>query len=406
MEKKPFSNPELVEYLKGLKINPQTSSEGFAQAANAPLDGMIQKFSIHPESEDGKMLAKVRRDLYAAAYSGGEYRYPRGVGAHTSDDDEALVSAMAEVQAFQNITIDNLVRPKLTALSTGLFEQRTLAENEVPKFENKTGHAVLVHAVSQDGRARKGNIIKSNGHQTFDIDLLTTEDVGYKLRDILKGSVEEEMRALVDLSDDLAQKMEAILWGQLNSTDIFKAFNFDNAKAHLRTMNFHPTHAAAIISNIPSTNLIEMTSAGGPTKAVVVALVQHFRKFGSLPVGKPNAIFYPSGYDLKCLEEIATTTASGPYSDQIVQQGTVGNVAGDNLAFKPIVTMSKSLKRVICGTSQPVGMLFRKPSEDRVFSDRDERNNRGSMFSQQAYKLIFPEQWRARVAAVKVEADA
>jgi hypothetical protein len=379
--------------------------EAYAESANEGLQRIIDRCEVNAESEEGKVMADVRKGLYKAASNGAHFQYPRGVQSMAGVEAE-YVDAQAEVQAYYKETIDNLVRPRLVVLSTGLIEERTLADNEMPQFTNVTGHATKVYSITTDGKARTGNIVKAKTVENFDeMDLLTTEDVSYNLMDLIRGSVEQEMTALVDLSNDLLQQQEAMLWAAVNNTTVFAAFNFSTGKPELRTMNIVGPNAASVIANIPTTNLIALTAAGGPSDAVVKAFVNHFSKFGGVLGGaKVKTLIYPSGYGLTTMDSVAVTTASGPLNEQVVKSGYVFDVGGTTVNYLPAETMSKALKRIIGTTGKPVGILFRKPGFDQIFEEKKPRHNKGYMAAQRAVKLVMPAQWRVNAVAATVEA--
>ncbi len=176
-------------------------------------------------------------------------------------------SAITALQELRMETVDLYVRA--TSMFTSLmYEIVTLKKTEQPSVEHSFRNPVAVKYTGQDGGTTTVKAVKARKITYFNMRELSSESVGYQMRDIQSGvDVPEASRATVDVAWDISNKIDMIgfnlaqggtINGEAWGTTFYGPFTSTGTKLN-RTYVAHPRIQAA---NLPTTNLIPAFRSG------------------------------------------------------------------------------------------------------------------------------------------------
>ena len=152
---------------------------------------------------------------------------------------------MTELNALRSTTIDLYVR----AMSnfTAFFRTVPLQPNEQACYIHTFRNPVNVRYMGQDGGPRTAKAVKAQRQLFIDMRELTTDEVGYQIRDINLGTdVASAAQATVDIGWDMANKVD------LEAYTLMTAGQIDYGARHLRPVQPH-RRAAGPAPGFPTT---------------------------------------------------------------------------------------------------------------------------------------------------------
>lgn len=317
----------------------------------------------------------------------------------TGKDPEAT----AEVIQLRTIKLKNLLFARSNVLQ--FFDTVTLLPNEIPEFENTTVARMIVSYIGQDGQAKKTQANKARARVQIEMNLLSTEEYEYPLKDMYKGAVADEAKALVDMTWEMDRKLEALAWPYLFGQ--IGAFTL-TGPSQLRT---YFLHSGVNVKNIPTTNLLiargTMTTSSPFRKECFDAILEYAAAWGDAwPDGmlSPVAVYVPSSEAMGFLSQVTMTTQSNVLSDQVMSLGSVFEYGGRKWTIIPDATLDPDLGLAYVRMNKPAGTLFTKPFMDDIFEDDSiamRKQNKGSISMTKAIGWGLPNTARINVAAVR-----
>lgn len=401
-----MSKFDYPQFLRDLRANNTYREQTAVDCAesNQWLDAAIAQSKMDPGAEETKKGLETYDRLRAAALDGSRFTYPaeaesfRGIAGETVD-------AMAEVSRIYIDRVNNFAVAMGWAMD--FFEEVNLGPTDQPYYQNETSMAVRVALIGTDGGVRNRYVVKEQSQQQVLLYMLSSEKVKWRLFDLLRGPVAEENKKLVDIARDVMLNLDGRLATALATAA--GSFNFTTGSGEKKTLNLHPTIDSA---NLPTTNIISLTSAGGVNKSVLDAVFKHFAKFGNIFSDGdlyPVAFYYPSKYALSMIGDVTLTTAGTPQAaqnadlaGQVLSRGYIEQILGRTVAYRPLANLSG--KYVYVRTNKPVGKLYRKKSADKMVMKEDEESNEGSAQAKIAWGAVIPEPSRIHMVRVQVEA--
>lgn len=282
-------------------------------------------------------------------------------------DGDAL--AKAEVTSIRVTRTNNFIRAKSNVMS--FFETETLGPAEIPYIENHSMGEITVSYIGQDGQARLTQGVKYQQQTQIELTIVSSGDFEYTLKDMFRGTVADENKALVDIAWDIDRKIEKLTWPFLQAQ--IGAFNLSGAKAGQTWV----AHSAINVNNLPTSNLL-VIPGNTPTspfrKECFDAILAYCASFGdSLPDGQgqinPVAIYIPSSESMGWLPQVTLTTFGNFVTEQIFQTGYLFDYGGRKWVIIPDVTLDPNLGLAYVRTTVPVGIFFEKPFMDDVIED-------------------------------------
>ena len=171
--------------------------------------------------------------------------------------------AVTELNALRSTTIDLYVRAMSNFIN--FFRPVTLQPNQQVCYINTFRNPVSVRYLGQDGGVKTVKAVKSQRPIFVDMRELTTDEVGYQVRDINLGpDIAASAQATVDIAWDMANKVdyEAFLMmtsGQsITGQGIFGPFNLTGSPL---SRTWIPNDRI-IAANLPTTNILTCSDNG------------------------------------------------------------------------------------------------------------------------------------------------
>lgn len=304
--------------------------------------------------------------------------------------------AMQQLQALRTERIDLLVRAT-SSFASMMYETQTLADDEQACIEHTYKNLVNVRYVGQDGGARTVKAVQAFKRQYIDMRELTSDEVGYQIRDINTGNtIPQQAQATVDIGMDLANKVDfeayaLLVGGTINGKNygdgVFGNFKWTGPKLS-RTAILHPRINA---SNLPAKNdytnddldpFEEAGQTGDQLQqfrlAVIRLAIAHCAKFGNIFDGRPirptGAIFIPSSEATALASEIKPTgSTSNTVADGIMADFLQFDYLNIRWTLIPDVTLPKG--RCYFVLNRPVGRILTKPQMDTEWVETNKRKN-------------------------------
>lgn len=406
----------LLEKLKGVRAEANLMVGANGESARTALDHMIEAAKKDPNDEKIIERSKMHDGLRRAAAQGQTFTYPANCELMDGSVRNAgdVVDARAEVSRIQVISINNFIAPKSAWL--GFFQIENFADNVVPYWNNTTQYEMNFALVGQDGGvlSRAGQIVKSQSQ----IQLpgpweLASPVVKYKLRDLQRGSVADEMLGLIDLARDQALNLDQRLATIAKSTSTtLKAFNWTTGAPEKRTAMLHSSIDSA---NLPSTNIIANATWGGRAayvdkidKDLLDQAIIHGAKLSEVYDMdiRPVEFLYPSSSVFSLITAITQTTQDqhSTFAGQIAAKGFISEAYGYKMAYRPLSTLGATTKYAYVRYNRPIGIVGFKPGMDQTFSKRDEQKNVGEISTMKVWTAAVAEQWRTGIARIQFKA--
>lgn len=308
------------------------------------------------------------------------------------------IGATAEVTKIRLTRIQNYYVAKSNWLM--FFEVQTLADNEIPYFQNESRGETRAAVSSQDGKPRKSDILKYQDQVQVRLFMLASELYEYMKWDMYRGNVADEIKALIDIAGDLEekvnQKAKPFVTGAIGN------FVTTGAKQS-RTFTLH---SAIDTGNIPTTNDLDLDGDGRFSKAVMDGIIAYCASWANLfgaPL-RPSSILIPSKDTTGWLADVTLTSQSNPMTDQIWGGGKIENYAGYSFPLIPDLTLSPTEGYAYVSLGRPVGIMYHKPGGDLMY-EQDSKDgplgNTGEMGARKCIGFAQPEQWSPFVLRVK-----
>lgn len=328
-----------------------------------------------------------------------------GEDARTQAYGELLAGARAgdramsaEVSTIRSIRVDNFLRAKNNALA--FLDLVVLGPAEVPYITNTSRMEIDVAYSGQDGRVRKTQGIKYQEDAQCSLFLLSSAEFEYPLKDMLRGSVADETKTLVDIAYDLDRKIDTKLWPLI--TGRCAAFTLSGSRA-ART---YVAHSAINANNLPTTNVLagpSLTTSTHFNKDCLDVVADYVAAFAdTLPGGAlmPVAVFIPSKHSMGWLRSITMTSQPNTLVEQVINTGVPLHYAGRDWLFIPDATLDPNAGLAYVQMNAPVGTFFNKPFMDAMESKEDVTANKGSMKMAKAIGYGFPSTQAVNICSV------
>lgn len=383
------------DYLKHLQVLRQRAKllcPAMAETVGSDLEQMIVNLTGDPSATAEERKTQVSENKAAMEDL---------IGRHRSGD----AAASAELTKLREIRVQNLLFARSNVMQ--FFDMVTLEPNEVAEFVNDTLIRLNVSYIGQDGGFKRATAQRHRERVQIPMFLLSTEDYEYPLKDMYKGAVADEAKALVNLSWEMDRKVEGLTWPYLKSQ--IGAFTLTGPSS-LRTWFLNN---GVDITNIPTTNLLlpkdsgTMTNTSPFRKECLDAILRYAASWGDAwPDGMvaPVAIYVPSSEAMGFLEQVTLTTQSNPLSDQVMMTGFVFDYGGVKWNIIPDSTLSPAEGLAYVRMNKPAGTFFTKPFMDEILEDLSiklRKQNKGTIAMVKAVGWGVPNTAKVNVAAVQ-----
>ena len=321
------------------------------------------------------------------------------------------VEAVTELNALRSTTIDLYVRAMSNFIS--FFRPVNLQPNEQACFINTFRNPVAVRYMGQDGGVLTNKAVKAQRPMFIDMRELTTNAVGYQIRDINLGpDISASAQATVDIGWDMSNRVDfeafTIMTAgrSLAKQGIYGPFNLTGAPLD-RTWIPNDRILAA---NLPTTNDLTLTdtgtSAGQSNKfrlAVIRAIVKYCERWGNIwgtPI-RPTGLVMVSSLDVTDLaEEITPTSLIFPnaLAEGLLQSYTQFDYQNIRWTLVPDVTLPSGVCYPVL--NRPVGEVYYKPAFDEEFVETNRKKNWEERSQQKVIQFAVPEPWRVNALRV------
>jgi hypothetical protein len=267
--------------------------------------------------------------------------------------------------------------------------------------------------MGQDGGVKQVKAVRAQRPIYIDMRELTTDAVGYQIRDINLGpDVAAAAQATVDIAWDMANKVDfeaytMMTGGQSNTgQSIFGPFNLTGANL---SRTWIP-NSRILPDNLPQTNDLVLSDNGtgaGQSNLfrlnVIRAIMKYCEQWGNIwgtPIRPMGMILVPSIDVTDLATEITPTSLLFPnaVAEGLLQNYTQFDYMGIRWTLVPDVTLPSGQCYPVL--NRPVGEVFYKPSFDEEFVDTDRRKNWETRSAQKVIQFTIPEPWRVNALRV------
>lgn len=288
------------------------------------------------------------------------------------------------------------------------YETITLAEDETAWLRNYVPQQIDVKVANADGtltvRTARPNLEDNNPVGMF---FLLSDIFVTKLFDPNKGDVSAAALGTIDISLDLAEKLDELLQlpflvGTPNSVYTAAFVNDGTPAAHY--------HASSRIktANFPAGNIIALASNGAgtlPRFDVIRAVDEYFSRFGTNfdPAGDmvPVEIRVASGVAPAFGNEFTPTSVANPLTESLFKNRSIIPYNGRNYIIVPDATLDPADKYAYVRSNLPAGLFFEKPAGAMVHREEKAIENEVETFERMLIGQALPVTSGPRVLAVK-----
>ena len=323
-------------------------------------------------------------------------------------------------------TVNNFIRANGLFLGN-FFTEIPLGDADRPVIQNETKNQISVGYISQDGRPRAIKTVNPQTETFVDLRLVSSEVVGYFLRDIYNGNVANAAQRTFDIGFDLTFKIDrlakALLTASLSNGGVYGAFV---TTGNRQDRTYFP-HDGIDTSNLPTTNDIVLDSsnyatwdalkynAAGAESAttanrfrldVMRAVMNYCSRWGNVlngPLTPTGLIIVPSGDCTGLGAEVNIT--SNTFND--VAQGLLHNFLSVNfLGVQWTILPDATLPAGVCYPilNRPVGNFYTKSSWDDENVDTNKAKNWEERFQTKLVGFATPSPWRPHAVRVTYKA--
>lgn len=308
--------------------------------------------------------------------------------------------AKRALNALRIETVSNFVMG--TADFLPFFKVVSLGEADVPAIQNETRQEIKVSYVAQDGEPRSTKVVKPQTETLIDLYEITTDKVGYRLRDIYRGRVAEAAQRTFDLGYEMAMELDAILYALLVSN--IGAFTVTGAKVS-RTYNASRRIRSGVL---PTTNALAIPSVTGSTKfgfTTLKVIIDYAARFArAFPDGDlipTGDIIVPADQIEGIIDGITPTSAAQNQVAQDLQDRGYYEVPylGKTWRFKP----NNIIPTGYCWPvfNKPVGTLYLKASMDTAPVETDIHRNWEERWQSMVFGAAIPSPNKVNLARVE-----
>lgn len=319
--------------------------------------------------------------------------------AHGGDRD-----AKMELQELRIHTTTNNLLPILNFAR--FFEVITLADNESPAIQNTTREHFSVTTVGQDGKTTRSRVNPTTNEFLINLEIITTPEVEYPIRDLYRGNIAESYRKTIDLDYDLECQFDGIL--QTLVLTAFGNFTLTGNKA-ARAYNAHSRIRSGVL---PTSNDISIPGVTTSTKlgqTVFDEITDYAVRFGNDAMGplQPTGEIIVPADQVKHMGTGVTLTnaAQNAVAQEIAANGWFGiHYLGKDWKLVPDNTIAAN--RCIAPMNRPLGKLWLKPSMDADEEEIVKKLRIAKRFKQKVYAAAILEQDKKNAARVRYTADS
>ena len=337
--------------------------------------------------------------------------------------DPAVKRELCEVRVT---TVNNFIRAAGKFLNN-FFVEKSLGDSDRPAFQNESKNEISCGYISQDGRPRSIKTVNPQTEALVDLRLVSSEVVGYFIRDIYNGNVATAAQRTFDIGFDLTFKIDrlakSLMTASLSSGGVFGAFTTTGTKQD----RVYVAHSGVETANLPTTNDIVLdadnyltwgaekynaATAESATTAnrfrldVMRAVQSYCTKWADVlngPLTPTGLIIVPSGDALGLLKEVTVT--SNTFND--VAQGLLHNFLSVNFAgVQWTIIPDATLPSGVCYPilDRPVGEYYVKSSWDDEDVKTDKAKNWEERFQTKLVGFATPSPWRPHAVRVTYKA--
>jgi hypothetical protein len=224
------------------------------------------------------------------------------------------------LNALRVTTVDNYIRAKSNwAL---FFRPVTLADDESPVFRHTYRNEVTIRYLGEDGSVQTVRAVAAQKLVYPDLRLLSSERVGYPVRDIYNGDISVAAQRTVDIGFDLAAKVDAECKRMLDGG--FAAFTTTGEKLD-RT---YVKNTRLVAANLPTTNDLALADNGPNTKFRLECLTAALRYCAQWTGLFPDGDLAPTGVvivpSIDAADIADQFSPTGNYSSEVSNQVLAG----------------------------------------------------------------------------------
>lgn len=313
--------------------------------------------------------------------------------------------------------VGNFIATESTFRSA-FFETQTLADNEEPYVENTTLNEIRVGSVGEDGTPEQIHIVKPESKYNVALELIASDVVKYKTRDIYKGNVADTAQKTIDIARDLRIKLDRIHYNLLQASlangGCFGAFSYEQTRTRKEQRIYVP-HSVINTVHLPTTNDVTIAAnatpgplyhvAGTFDLLVIKEAVRYANAWGNVfPGGTLQAtgeIIVPSSDIIGMADQYAP---SANVQENRIQEDLNRNgyfemqYLGRMWMFIGDVTIPKG----VCYPRFNLlpGITYEKPSWDKEFTKLDEVANEEQRWQRKLWGAVIINQRRIRALRV------
>ncbi len=376
-----FTTPQYLAHLKSLRAKAALHTATTALVLCASIDSMIK--SVESDGYDDRSQA------YAALVVRARERDP---------------VAMAEVTKIRQTRINNYLSARSNWLM--FFNQVTLGVAEIAEYIHESRQEVRIgYSGGADGGYRRSNILKFKDHVQVPLFPMTSEMYEYFLWDPYRGSIADEIKALIDIAGDLEEKIS-----QKAKTFVDAACLATFTLTGARQARTFFTHSSIATGNLPLGNILDVHTAGRWSKAAMDGVAQYCAAFGTLfgEVLKPEVVMLPSSDATGQLADVSLTSQQNDMTAQIFGGGQIVDYGGYKWTIVPDVTLSPDVGSghayAYVKMNKPIGDYFHKPDGDKTHDNPQKDGplgNTGEMGMKKWIGFATPLQWNPFVLKVQ-----
>ena len=311
------------------------------------------------------------------------------------------LEAQTELAALRQVTLDLYVRS--TSNFSMFYSTEVLAPDAQAVYVSTYRNEVKVRYIGQDGGMRTTTAAKAMKQAYIDLKELSTDEIGYPVRDINLGTnIGEMSQATVDLGFDMGNKVDLLAYQlYLQQIGPFTTTGTPLSRTYI-------PNSRIIQSNLPTTNLLTVPNVLTPIAGgqgwfqIPSAIKQYCDSWGNIfgqPLAPTGVILIPSS-ETTVLANAVVATAPKPSE---VAEGVMSaylrfEYLGVNWTLVPDVTLAKGTCFPVL--NMPVGHMWRKPGMDQEFVATDLKKNWETRSATQVLNFSCPEPWRVRALQV------
>jgi len=278
----------------------------------------------------------------------------------TGDFERRKEIASARLDRIRINILENLI-------GLDFFQIIDLGNNEQPQLVIEKDQIWQVTQIGEHGGNPVSQFINGDTIIMFTPYIISSDLAIYPIRSALLGDfvgVGDRVNARVAL--DVKRKMDIDF---LNLIDA----NFEATFAN--PANIYQLDPR--IKNYPTGNYLNLSSEGKLNLNVFAAIFQHFANFGEegpkvrniyIPTDAISDIWkIPSivaGFNLGGAVQDPVLTVDPQTRKQIIDQGTINNLFGNEFRLRPINTLNSG--ELLVSTDRPFGWVYMKPDMDKV----------------------------------------